>query len=116
MIVSSDGPIPGLSNWIGLARTAFPFFLGDGDFGIAGVLGRFGGLVELLLGVATFFARFAVTDGISSGRGSFCSGFFRVTILVNITGARVRVDISSGRNQDEDIEIFGLTETKYKRK
>ena len=78
---------------------------------------RFGGLVEFLLGVAAFFARlvaFRSPDEISSGRGSFCSGFFRVTILVNTTGARV--DIFSGRNQEEDIEIFGFTETKYERK
>ena len=108
-------PISGPFNWIGSARTAFPLLfllLGDGDFSIAGVLARFGGLVELLLGVSTFFACFAVADGISSGKGSFCSGFFRVTILVNITGAHV--DIFPSRNQDEDIEIFGLTETNIK--
>ncbi len=36
------------SNWMGSARTAFPFFLGNGDFGIAGILARFEKLVELL--------------------------------------------------------------------
>ena len=59
------------SNWIGSARTAFPLFFGGSDFGTtAGVLVRFWGLVEFLLGVATFFARlvgFCFPNEISSG-------------------------------------------------
>jgi hypothetical protein len=64
------------------------------------------GVAVFFLGVATFFARFAVfcfPDGISSGRGSFCCGFFRVTILVNMTGAGVDIF---------PVEIKG-TELKY---
>ena len=60
-IGSSSGPNSGPSNWMGSARTAFPFFRGERlryylSLGFWRVLGNL--LVELLLGVATFFARF----------------------------------------------------------
>jgi hypothetical protein len=70
------------------------FFPGVGDFGNTGALARFWGVPVFLLDAATFFARFTVfffPNGISSGRGSFCCGFLRVTILVNITGAGVDI-------------------------
>jgi hypothetical protein len=73
------------------------------------------GVAVFLLDAATFFARFTVfflSTGIPSGSGSFCCGFPRVTILVNITGAGV--DIFSSRNQGNRIEIFGLIKPNVK--
>ena len=86
---------------LGMCSTSF--FRGVGDFGNAGVLARFLGVAVFLLDVATFFARFTVfcfPDGISSGRGSFCCGFPRVTILVNITGAGVDIFFKESREQN----------------